>query len=125
MAHIVILEPDRTLAKCIQDACEQRHMTAHIAINADDAIEHADLHKPDAVITELSLAGHSGSEFIYEFRTYPDWLDIPLYVFSSMRISEPIQTSRDWKLLGITEFVYKPDVSLHELVERVQARIAS
>ena len=119
--HVIVLEPDRTIAGCIQTELESRGYRVSLTTSATEAVEIADKHNPSAVITELSLAGHSGSEFIYEFRTYPDWLSVPIVIYSSMKPKDEIRQSHDWQVLNITDFLYKPDVSLKSLADTVDS----
>ncbi len=115
MGRVLVIEPDRTFAKCIKDELEKRSVEVLLVVNANEAITAADEFKPGVVVTELSLAGHSGTEFIYEFRTYADWTDVPLVIYSSMKIPETIENSNDWKQLNVSEYLYKPDDSLDQL----------
>ncbi len=120
MPNVLLLEPDRVSAKCIADELAKRDINVFSASTADIAVTQADKLRPDLVICELSLPGHSGSEFIYEFRTYSDWKDIPLLVYSSIKAPDKITTSRDWKLLEISKVLYKPDFSLQKLGDLVK-----
>lgn len=113
--HILLIEPDRIVAKCIIESFQSENATFSIASTADGAVEQADAKKPDIVITELMLAGHSGSEFLYEFRTYSDWECIPIVVYTSMQLSSNITGSSDWKRLHVSKVVYKPKSSLDDL----------
>jgi DNA-binding response OmpR family regulator len=115
MKHALLLEPDRVIAKCIVTELSKFDVAVKVAQNADSAITLSDKQKPDVVISELSIPGHSGSEFLYEFRTYSDWMNVPIIVFSSLKPSKIITNSRDWKLLDIHTFLYKPDTTLQQL----------
>ncbi len=121
MQHILLIEPDRTVSKCIKDELLKSDIKVSISTNASDAITLADELNPDAIVTEISLAGHSGTEFLYEFRTYPDWTKIPIIIYSSMKIPEIITSSNDWKQLNIKEVLYKPNESLSELATSIQS----
>lgn len=123
MSHVLLLEPDRVIAGCIVEELARRNITVSVATNADLAVAMADKQYPDVVISELSIPGHSGSEFLYEFRTYSDWRTIPILVFSSLKPSREIVSSKDWKLLGITEMLYKPDTSLQKLGQAVETAL--
>jgi len=70
MTHALLLEPDRVIAECIVSELSKFGVSVQVAQNADSAITLSDKQKPDVVISELSIPGHSGSEFLYEFRTY-------------------------------------------------------
>jgi DNA-binding response OmpR family regulator len=120
MTNVILLEPDRVVAGCIEQEFKSRNITISIASNADRAVELADENFPDAVICELSIPGHSGSEFLYEFRTYTDWANVPIIIFSSIKPSKTVTSSKDWKLLNIHEVLYKPDTTLQELGDLVK-----
>ena len=113
--HILLVEPDRVVAKCIVEAFQSENATFSIATTADGAVIQADTKKPDLVITELMLAGHSGSEFLYEFRTYSDWESTPIIVYTSLQIPPNITNASDWKNLYVSEVVYKPKSSIEDL----------
>jgi two-component system KDP operon response regulator KdpE len=119
--HVLVLEPDRVVARCIADELTARRLSVSLATNADEAMTLADQQSPDLVIAELSIPGHSGSEFLYEFRTYSDWHAVPIVIFSSLKPSRTILASKDWKLLAIQELLYKPDASLEYLGRSVES----
>jgi DNA-binding response OmpR family regulator len=115
MQHIILLEPNRILAKNICMELKKNDINVSVVSNADEAITASDSKLPDLVVSELSIPGHSGSEFLYEFRTYSDWKSVPIVIFSSLKPTQDILSSRDWKLLDIHEFLYKPDTTINNL----------
>jgi len=119
--RVLILEPDRIVAECISDELKRRNIQVSIATTADRAINLADAHTPDAVIAELSLPGHSGSEFMYEFRTYEEWRDIPIVIYSTLKPTKTVQDSNDWALLGIHSYMYKPDFTIQVLADAIES----
>lgn len=123
MSHILVMESDRIVAKCISDELITQGHTVAVVANADKAVLACDKQKPDVVISELTIPGHSGSEFLYEFRTYTDWLDIPIIIYSSMRPPSEVTKSHDWKLLNIYELLYKPEASLQRLNQSVSSAL--
>jgi CheY-like chemotaxis protein len=92
----------------------------YFAADARTAILQADDVKPDVVVVELSLAGHSGLEFLYEFRTYDDWRDIPIIVYTTIRLQPEVTASTAWKQLNIARYLYKPNVTLKTLKDAVE-----
>ena len=114
MSHVILIEPDRIIAKTIAKELKDDGIDVSVVSNADSAVSVSDEKSPDLVISELSIPGHSGSEFLYEFRTYTDWKDVPIILFSTLKPKSEITDSRDWKLLNIYEFLYKPDVSIQQ-----------
>lgn len=119
--HVLLVEPDKLQAGAIAAALERAgHAVAH-AVSAQAAIHLADEQTPDVVVLELQLPRHNGVEFLYEFRSYAEWLRIPavVYTFVPGRELEPAATLR--AELGVTQILYKPTASLAQLVMAVQA----
>lgn len=117
MAHILLIEPNTLLAASYKQALEHAgHTVAHVS-GAQAGIDAADTQTPDLVITELHLPGHSGLEFLHEFRSYTEWMRIPVVLNTALTVSQIAPAiealHRD---LGIREVLYKPRTSLQDLV---------
>ena len=112
---VLVIEPNRVMAQCIAKELAKDNMSTVVVSSAEGALEYAAEHTPDAVITEMSLPGHSGLEFIYEFRSYSEWQDIPLVINTSVKIPGFITQTFDWDLLNITEYIYKPKRHISDL----------
>ena len=121
----LLLETDRIVSKCIVEELLKRNIKTTVAVNGEDAIIAADEFAPDIVICELSLYSHSGSEFLYEFRTYSDWQTIPIVIYSSIEVPKSILESKDWKLLNLSKTLYKPDDSLQKLGNEIESLLAT
>lgn len=118
---IVLLEPDRVLADTYRKALEGSGHSVVMCASAQAAIFAADEFQPDLVIAELQLVGHSGIEFLYEFRSYPDWEKVPVIILSHVPAGE---FSGSWQLmkdeLGVAAYHYKPLTSLRKLLRSVE-----
>lgn len=125
MAQILFIEPDKLLASTYQQTLESAGHTVIIAPSAQTAIFAADEVKPDIVVLELQLIEHSGIEFLYEFRSYPEWQTVPVIVHSSV---PPAEFSLNRILLreqlGVQLYLYKPHTSLSALLEHVAEAVA-
>lgn len=119
---IIILEPDRVLADTYRQALKQAGHQVVMTATAQAAIFTADEFKPDLIIMELQLTGHSGIEFLYEFRSYDDWTTVPAMVLTNVPAGE---FSGAWELLreqlGVVSYHYKPLTSLRMLLRAVDA----
>ena len=118
--RVLVIEPDKILAEIYQRALQSDGHAVVICASAQSAIFAADESSPDMVITELQLIGHSGMEFLYEFRSYKDWQNIPVLVHTSVPAGE---FTDNWQLLrdelGIQGYLYKPQTSLASLLSTV------
>ncbi len=113
--HILLIEPNRLLAEQYCRFFESRGHSIEWREDAQSGVTAADDARPDIVITELMLAGHSGVEFLYEFRSYADWLNVPALLLSSVRQETAGIGNETLKELGVTTYLYKPDTSLRKL----------
>jgi DNA-binding response OmpR family regulator len=124
MAQILLIEPDRLLARTYRRALVAAGHKVTVCAGAQAAITAADRTKPDLIILELQLIGHSGFEFLYEFRSYPEWQAIPVLVQTGV---PPGEFADNWQLLkselGINAYLYKPRVSLRQLVASVHEQL--
>jgi len=125
MAQILLIEPDRLLAKTY---CQSLVTAGHqvvVCAGAQTAITAADQTTPDIVILELQLIEHSGVEFLYEFRSYPEWQGIPVLVQTTV---PPGEFADNWQLLkrelGVNAYLYKPHTSLRQLVSSVRGQLS-
>jgi CheY-like chemotaxis protein len=117
MAHVLLLEPNTVLAKAYTQALTHAgHSVAHVT-GAQAAVDAADKQLPDVVITELQLPQHSGVEFLHEFRSYPEWLHIPVVINTGMSSMHILAAKGPLKRdLGVCEILYKPRATLQDIV---------
>lgn len=117
MPQILLIEPDHILANLYSQGLESAGHTVVKAVSAQSAIHAADKIKPDVVILELQLIDHSGIEFMYEFRSYPEWREIPVLVLSGIPPTE-FSGSHDLLIneLGVQSYHYKPQTSISDLM---------
>ena len=118
--NVLLIEPDRVLAETYQKALEAAGHKIVVCASAQAAIFAADNAKPDIVVLELQLIEHSGIEFLYEFRSYPEWQDTPVIVHSQVPPAE-FSASKDILEgeLGVRAYYYKPLTSLRALLRAV------
>jgi len=120
MARILLVEPDRVLAESYVQALLHAGHEVQAAGGAQAAIMSADAIPPDLVILEIQLVEHSGIEFLYEFRSYPDWQDVPVIFQTNVPRNE---FTDNWQLLqdelGVRDYLYKPRTSLKQLLAAV------
>jgi DNA-binding response OmpR family regulator len=120
--HILLLEPDRLLADTYRQALIRSGHSVMMCASAQSAIFGADELQPDVVALELQLIGHSGIEFLYEFRSYSEWQSIPVLVHTHVPAGEFADSWQFMKHeLGIAAYLYKPLTSLHQLIRLINA----
>jgi DNA-binding response OmpR family regulator len=124
MSQILLIEPDRVLAETYRQALLGAGHTVVCCASAQAGIISADQHQPDLIILELQLIEHSGIEFLYELRSYPDWQGIPLLVHTHV---PPAEFNANHHVmheqLGMVAYLYKPQTSLRELLAVVHQNL--
>lgn len=115
MSYILLIEPDKKLAATYEAMLRRAGHTVRWSAHAQDAIGLADAHKPDVVVLELQLASHNGVEFLYEFRSYPDWQRVPVVLLTLVQPYALNITAEMMERLGIVRCLYKPATTLQQL----------
>ncbi len=124
MSQILLIEPDRVLAETYRQALLGAGHRVVCCASAQAAIISADQHRPDLVVLELQLIEHSGIEFLYEFRSYQDWRDIPVVVQTHVPSGEFIANRQLLReRLGVRTYLYKPNTTLRELLAHVDEHL--
>lgn len=112
---ILLLEPNRLLAQQYSSYLSSLGYEIVWRTDAQEGIVAADEYKPDIVIVELLLAGHSGVEFLYEFRSYADWQNVPAIVLSAATQASSRILDATLAELGIKAYLYKPETTLEKI----------
>lgn len=115
MTYVLVVEPDRTLARTLKQHLVGNNFKATAALTAQDGIIMADEAKPDVVVLELAMPEHNGIEFLQEFRSYSDWLQIPIVVYSHIPREDTGLSIADWQKYGVVAYTYKPTTNLKQL----------
>jgi CheY-like chemotaxis protein len=118
--HILLIEPDRLEAAILVAALEREGHTVAHAVSAQGAIYAADQKQPDVAVLELQLPRHNGVEFLYEFRSYPEWLGVPIVLHTFVPLRELAQLDTLRAELGVVRTLYKPATNLSQLCAAVQ-----
>jgi DNA-binding response OmpR family regulator len=124
MANVLLIEPDAALGRTYKQALQHAGHTVGLATSAQEAVDTADELRPDVVVLELQLAVHNGVEFLYEFRSYPEWQQIPIVVNTQLTpdalalVQEVLEQE-----LGVRLCLYKPRTSLEQLLGAVRRQV--
>lgn len=124
MARILLIEPDRLLAETYTKSLISSGHKVVPCAGALSAIHAADQTTPDLVILELQLIEYSGVEFLYEFRSYPEWQSVPVIIHTSVTHGE-FSFSRTLlkNELGVHKYLYKPHTTLEKLARSVSEHL--
>ena len=118
--NILLLEPDMSIAQSVTNAFSDRGHLVRWATSSQMGIDLADSQVPDVVVLELAIPWHNGIEFIYEFRSYAEWFNIPIIVFSTLFTDK----HHLLKKISIDEYLYKPVTTLQQLITTCNELVA-
>lgn len=119
MPKILLVEPDPLIARNIIKYLGRAGHKVSFQPDPQSAVNIADKNRPDLVITDLWLSVHNGVEFLYEFRSYPDWLTVPIIIYSNVAPEELGLPLAALEELKISAYHYKPETSLQTLAGSV------
>jgi len=115
--NILLVEPSQLLARAYTAALERVGHEVVCCSGAQEAIHALDEGLAELIVLELQLGGHSGIEFLYELRSYPEWQSLPVVLNTFAKsLQKPDQV---FDRLGVTHYLYKPMTSLRQLVRAV------
>jgi CheY-like chemotaxis protein len=119
MSHVLILDSDKRLRDTYVAALEAAGHSVVGAASAQASIGACEDRQPDLILLELQLRGHSGVEFLHEFRSYPEWQKIPVVLHTMVPWNELKGFDHAFETLGITGYAYKPETTLKKLISLV------
>lgn len=117
---ILLIEPDRLLQKQYAEALISAGYKLRVVGDAQAGILAADKISPDLVVLEPLLASHGGMEFLYEFRSYSEWQNIPVVINSRVSSDDLGLSQKLQSELRVAAVLYKPESSLKKLLEVIK-----
>jgi CheY-like chemotaxis protein len=120
MANILLIETDRLLAKNLSKYLSKLGHDVAWQVEPQAAMDQADQKCPDVIVLDLLMANsRSGIEFLYEFRSYPEWQDLPVVIFSHVAAEDLKDCLESMQQLNVSAYRYKPTTSLKDLAQTI------
>lgn len=102
---------------------ELSDLSVRCSENAESAIQLIDEQKPKIIVLEIQIAKHSGVEFLHEFRSYEDWLNVPILIYSKVPKYVFAAQEIDWDKYGVKQYLTKSKYSTKDLIEIIKREI--
>jgi two-component system KDP operon response regulator KdpE len=116
--RVLVIEDDNDIRKLITEALTNVGLDVVAAIDASQALRTALARKPAAVVLDIGLPDHDGTQFVARWRERrPDANDVPIVVVSARADRREIAS-----LLGAAYVCGKP-FELDELVGEVERAV--
>lgn len=120
---VLLIEPDLILAKTYKEVLENNSLRVSIVSDAESAVYEIDRKAPQVIVLELQLAKYSGIDFLHEFKTYEDWHDIPVIVYSRIPKYTFEKDEVDWSKYGVRRYLEKSRYTATELANFIKREI--
>lgn len=117
--HILIVEPDRMIAAPYAEALQAHGYEVSVAAGAQQAIAQADGTLPTLVVLEIQMARHNGVEFLYEFKSYTEWQDVPVVILTSLPSRELARYKSLQEQLQVAAVLRKSETTTELLVQKI------
>lgn len=118
---LLLVEPDRLLSASLCQAFKQANYKLVPVRTAQAAVSKLDQAGADVIVLEPQLGLHNGIEFLYELRSYADWQNIPVVVYSANRAVLDKQFQEAWRQAGVASIHYKLQTSTQQLLRAVKS----
>ncbi|MDO8657129.1 MAG: response regulator transcription factor [Candidatus Levybacteria bacterium] len=83
MKKILIVDDDKTILEAIEVALRMEGYKTLVVADGNNAIQKADLFKPDVILLDLLLSGNDGREISKEIKKNKSTKNIPIIIMSA------------------------------------------
>lgn len=115
---ILLAEDDRSISHVYAGGLTHNGFEVTIAVNGTEALEKMRADRPDLVLLDLMMPIKNGFEVLEDMRKDDALKDIPVIILSNLGQESDMERCR---ALDITDYLVKSDLSMKELIEKVQA----
>ncbi|QQG47359.1 MAG: response regulator [Candidatus Woesebacteria bacterium] len=120
MKKILVVEDDKFLANAYRVKLTKAQFETRLASDGNEALSALDEFNPDLVILDLMMPVKDGFSVLSEMRKSDKWKSTPIIVSSNLGQKEDIDRALG---LGANDYVVKSDLSMAELLEKVNKLI--
>ncbi|MEO8863317.1 MAG: response regulator [Candidatus Saccharimonadales bacterium] len=124
MMRVLLIEPDKIFGHITATALEAGGLDVEWRRSGQAAIDSMDTQTPDIIVLEPRLGLHNGIEFLYEIRTYTEWQNIPVVVYSLNTQVKNDTFKEQFRQLGVVEVMYKPRTTAIQLAQAIKSKLA-
>lgn len=115
---ILIAEDEGALSGVLQSKLARHGFIVETAADGVEALEKMRLIKPQLVLLDLIMPNKNGFQVLEEAKADPELKDIRIVVFSNLNQDEDRERA---KKMGAIDFLVKSDLSINEVVGKVNA----
>lgn len=117
MPNVLIIEDDKFLSKIYLTKFTKSGMEVRVAGNGEEGLKMMREEKPDVVLLDLIMPKMDGFEVLMEVKNDSSLKTIPILVLSNLGQSDDMQRAKE---LGAKEFIIKSDISIQDVVTKIE-----
>jgi CheY-like chemotaxis protein len=120
--RILVAEDDRFLRKAAEMALKRQGYTVFTAADGEEALRSARSVLPDLILLDLIMPKLNGFDVLQALKTESPTAKIPVIVLSNLGQDRDVQQAM---AAGAAAYLNKTELSLHALVQRVEATLTA
>lgn len=115
--RVLLVEPDKLLGSVARDSIAATGQEVVWTKTGQQALDALEEYYADVIVLEINLGVHNGVEFLYELRSYDEWRNIPVIVYTSNhRVGDSVFAA-PLNQLGVAVTLNKSEVSIDKLMQ--------
>lgn len=118
MKKILIVEDDKFLANAYRVKLNKAGFDVKITSDGEEAIAILSSFLPDLILLDIVMPKKDGFAMLKELKGNSFWSSIPVILASNLGQKEDMEKG---KQLGAADFIIKSDLSLNDLIERINS----
>ncbi|MEO6761560.1 MAG: response regulator [Candidatus Saccharimonadales bacterium] len=118
---ILLADDEQFIAVAYKDGLERAGYDVTVAHDGQEAMELLKTLRPDIMLLDLIMPRMNGFEVLQAMQNDPELRDIPVLVLTNL--SQPADEA-EAREFGVVDFMVKADVSLRDLLERLDQLLA-
>ena len=120
--RVLLAEDDRFLRRAAEARLRQHGFTVIAAVDGEEALRIARAEQPDLILLDLIMPKIQGFEVLKALKQDDATAHIPIIVLSNLGQDRDVEQAT---ALGAAAYLVKAHLSLQDLVEKVDATLAS
>lgn len=117
---VLVVEDDAFLLKAYMAKLQNSGFDVQSATDGEEALAALERVKPDIVLLDLVMPRKDGFQTLQDIRSNPAYKDMPIFVVSNIGQQEELDRAKE---LGANELLLKSNLSMAELVEKIQKAV--
>lgn len=114
--RLLVAEDDRFLGNAYRMKLTKAGYDFKLVSDGEEALAVIDDFKPDVMLLDLVMPKKDGFSTLEEIRKNKKFKDLPIIVASNLGQKEDLDRA---KILGATDYIVKSDISMEDIVTKV------